>query len=117
MHTLSESLGSDFFQSQAHLILSLLNIMSGSLAMDAPLPPFLSLPRGVSFRSIIEERPPEQLKFEHVGENGYAVFSALAVSSRLGSREMERCVKLVKSLVGEVDLGWGSNDNEGKKVR
>jgi hypothetical protein len=54
----------------------------------------------------------EELKLEHVGENGYAVFAALAVSSRLASSEVDRCVGLVKSLVGEVDLRWG---DEGKK--
>jgi hypothetical protein len=41
-----------------------------------------------------------------VGENGFAVFAALAVSSRLITREVERCVDLVRSLVGEVDMGW-----------
>ena len=58
------------------------------------------------------ERLPEELGLEHVGENGYAVFAAVAVSSRLANREVQECVKLVKNLVGEVDLRW---DVTGKK--
>jgi hypothetical protein len=52
------------------------------------------------------ERLPEELGLEHVGENGYAVFAAIAVSSRLASREVQRCVSFVRDLVGEVDLQW-----------
>ena len=106
LHAVSVSLGTEFFQSQSHLILSLLNILSGSLSLDTPLPPFMSTPQGVSFRVLVQERMPEELSLEHVEENGYAVFAALAVSSRLVSREIERCVGLVRSLVGEMDLRW-----------
>lgn len=114
LHAISASLGSEFFQSQSHLILSLLNILSGSLSMDSPLPPFLGTPRAVSFRALVQERMPEELSLGHVGENGYAVFAALAVSARLVSREVERCVELVRGLVGEVDLRLG--DDQEKKV-
>jgi hypothetical protein len=109
---LTKTLGKEFFQTQSHLTLSLLNILSGSLSLDTPLPPFLSTPRGTSFRLLVLQRVPEELRLEHVRENGYAVFAALAVSSRLASREVDRCVSLVKSLVGEVDLRWGY---DGKK--
>jgi hypothetical protein len=105
-HAMASSLGEDFFQTQSQLTLSLLNILSGSLSMDNPLPPFLKPPRGVSFRVLMAERLPEELSLEHVGENGYAVFAAVAVSSRLASREVQRCVSLVRDLVGEVDLQW-----------
>jgi len=115
MHTISLSLGSEFFQSQVHLTLSILNILAGCLAMDNPVPPFLGIPRGVSFRALIREKTPDELKLEHVGENGYAVFAALAVSSKLGSVEVQRCVELVRGLVGEVDLGWNWDEQESKK--
>jgi hypothetical protein len=113
LHAISASLGTEFFQSQYHLVLSLLNILSGSLSLDSPLPPFLGTPRGVSFRALVQERMPEELSLSHVGESGYAVFAALGVSSRLVSREVERCVELVRGLVGEVDLRWG--DDQEKK--
>jgi len=106
MQALSQSLGPEFFQSQAHLTLSVLNILSGSLAMDTPLPPYVQLPRGVSFRSLLLEKALEELKIEHVEESGYAVFAAMAVTSRLSRLAIGRCVELVKSLLGEVDLNW-----------
>jgi hypothetical protein len=70
-------------------------------------------PRGASLRKLVAEKLPEELALEHVGENGYAVFAAVAVSSRLASREVQRCVELVTDLVGEVDLQW--NVSDGKK--
>ena len=107
---MSLSLGKEFVQSQSHLTLSVLNLLSGSLALDSPLPPFLPSPKVVSFRVLVQEEMPEELSLGHVEENGYAVFAALAVSMRLASREVERCVQLVKSLVGEVDLKWNMED-------
>jgi hypothetical protein len=84
--------------------------------MDNPLPPFLSIPSGVSFRSLLLEKTPEELRLEHVGESGYAVFAAMAVTSRLASVEVERCVTLVRSLLGEVDMEWGWHDAN-KKIQ
>ena len=49
---------------------------------------------------------PEELSLDHIEENGYAVFAAIAVSARLAGRELERCVDLIRSLVGEVDVTW-----------
>ena len=112
LQAISASLGTEFFQSQSNLTLSLLNILSGSLSLDTPLPPFLGTPRGVSFRALVQERMPEELSLRHVEENGYAVFAALAVSSRLVGRELERCVELVRSLVGEVDLRWDVDERK-----
>jgi len=106
LHAIRSSLGPDFFQSQSHSAISLLNILSGSLSLDTPLPPFLKPPGGVSFRILMAQRLPEELGLEHVGENGYAVFAAIAVSSRLASLEVQRCVGLVRDLVGEVDMKW-----------
>jgi hypothetical protein len=106
INTIINSLGIEFFQSQSHLTLSLLNILSGSLSLDTPLPPYLNSPTSISFRKLVKERLPEELKLEYVGERGYAVFAALAVATRLANREVERCVELVRDLVGEVDLQW-----------
>ena len=60
----------------------------------------------------MQERMPEELSLEHAGENGYAVFAALSVSSRLAGGEVAHCVELVRSLVGEVDLHWSLNDEK-----
>lgn len=58
------------------------------------------------------EREPNEMSLEHVGETGYAVFAAMSVSSQLVCHELEECVKLVRSLVGEVALAW---DTEAEK--
>jgi len=115
INAITNSLGLDFFQSQSHLTLSLLNILAGSLSLDTPLPPYLSTPGSVSFRKLVKQRLPKELNMENVGERGYAVFAALAVATRLANREVERCVELVRSLVGEVDLQWEMNEEERKE--
>jgi len=106
IHNITQSLGSEFFTSQAQVALAILNILSGSLALDSPLPPYIAKPRDVSFRVLVMQRMPEELAIQHVGENGFAVFATMAASARLVTREVTRCVELVRSLVGEVDLGW-----------
>jgi hypothetical protein len=103
---ITNSLGPEFFASQAQVALTVLNVLSGSLSLDSPLPPYIALPAPISLRILVIQRMPEELAISHVGENGFAVFAALAVSSRLITREVERCVDLVRSLVGEVDMGW-----------
>ena len=104
LHAISDSLETGFFQSQSESTLSVLNILSSALSIDTPLPPFVTTPQGVSFRELVRERMPEELAFEHVEENGYSVFAALSVSSKLASHQVKRCVELVRGFVGEVDL-------------
>lgn len=106
LHAMSGSLGTTQFQSHSRLTLSLYHTISGSLSLDIPLPPFLNIPQGRSFPLLIRERLPEELGLKHVGPDGYAVFAALEVTSGLASWEVQRCVELVRSLVGEVDLQW-----------
>lgn len=112
IHSIQESLGPEFFNSQAQTALTVLNVLSGSLSLDSPLPPFLVTPANISFRALILERMPQELALEHVGENGFSVFAALAVSSRLIGREVQKCVQLVRSLVGDVDLGWHKEEKK-----
>jgi len=106
IQNITQALGPEFFTSQAEIALTVLNILSGSLALDSPLPPYIAQPADVSFRVLVMQRMPEELAIQHVGENGFSVFATLAVSARLITREIVRCVELVRSLVGEVDLGW-----------
>jgi hypothetical protein len=96
--------GTPLFQSHSHLTPSLYHTLSGSLSLDIPLPPFLSTSREVSFSSLINDRLRTERELRHVGLNGYAVFAALEVTAGLASWEVRRCVELVRSLVGEVDL-------------
>src|SRR2546429_8337329 len=56
INTIINSLGIEFFQSQSHLTLSLLNILSGSLSLDTPVPPYLNSSTSISFRKLVKER-------------------------------------------------------------
>ena len=112
MRTMSTALGAEFFENYSEQILSLLNILSGSISMDTPLPPFLKTPRAVSFRFLVDKRAASALTFEHVNENGYAVFAAVSVSTRLATVEIERLLDLVKSLVGEMDLRFDLDEKK-----
>jgi hypothetical protein len=106
LRAMTSALGSEFFQSITNQTISLLTILAGALTLDAPIPPYLSIPRAALFRVLMTEREPEEMSLKHVGETGYAVFAAMSVSSRCADQEVERCVGLVRSLVGEVELRW-----------
>ena len=106
LRAMTTALGKEFFESVANQTISLLTILAGALTLDAPIPPFLSIPRAALFRVLMAEREPEEMSLQHVGETGYAVFAAMSVSSQFADQEVERCIGLVRSLVGEVDLQW-----------
>lgn len=106
MRIMTQALGVGFFQMLAHHTTSRLNIMSGSLWLNSPLPPFHNIPRNAHLNLISTERMPEEMGLEHVGETGYAVFATMSVSTHLADLQLENCMKQVKKLVGEVDLEW-----------
>ena len=103
---MTSALGKEFFEHITNQTISLLTILAGALTLEAPMPPFLGVPRAALFQVLKTEREPEEMSLEHVGEVGYAVFAAMSVSSRFADHELERCIGLVRSLVGEVDLQW-----------
>ena len=110
---MTSALGRNFFQAVTTDTLTVLTILVSALSMNSPMPPFRSIPRSNLFRIIQTERDPEQMSLKHVGETGYAVFAALSISSQLAGQEIEVCARLVRSLVGEVDLVWcGDEESE-----
>ena len=75
--------------------------------IDAPLPPFVSIPRPEYFRTHMRRRIPDELRSKRLKENEYVILSVLTITSGLVGCEAERCVELVRSLVGEVgSLGY-----------
>jgi hypothetical protein len=105
LQDMTSALGKEFFQSATNQTISLLTILAGALTFDAPIPPFLKPnPRASLFRVAITEREPEEMSLRDVGETEYVAFAAMSVSSQFADQEVERCVGLVRSLVGEVDL-------------
>jgi len=101
---MTSALGKEFFQSATNQTISLLTILAGALTFDAPIPPFLNIPSASLFRVSITKREPEDMSLKGVGETGYVAFAAMSVSSQFADQEVERCVGLVRSLVGEVNL-------------
>ena len=114
LKAMTRALGTSFFQSVSIQTITVLTILASALSMDTPIPPFRNIPRASLFRILATERDPEEMSLKHVSETGYAVFAAMSVSSQLAGHEIEQCVKLVRSLVGEVDLAW--NADAGKEV-
>lgn len=104
LQAMTSALGIEFFQSATNQTISLLTILAGALTFDAPIPPFLNIPRASLFRVALTEREPEEMSPRDVGETEYVAFAAMSVSSQFANQEVERCVGLVRSLVGEVDL-------------
>ena len=106
LQAMTKALGTNFFQSVSLQRITILTILASALSMNTPTPPFRNIPRASLFRVLTTEREPEEMSLKHVGETGYAVFAAMSVSSQLAGVEIEQCVELVRSLVGEVDLAW-----------
>ena len=106
LRSMTQALGVEFFQMVAHHTISRLNILSGSLWLNSPLPPFHNIPRSAHQHVLGMERMPEEMGLKHVGETGYAVFATMSVSSLLADQQLENCMQQVRKLVGEVDLEW-----------
>lgn len=106
LKAITEALGPESFQSVAHHTISRLNILSGSLWLNSPLPPFHNIPRSMHKQVLQAEMLPEEMGLEHVGETGYAVFATMSVTSLVVDQQLENCMEQVRKLVGEVDLEW-----------
>jgi hypothetical protein len=105
---MAKAFGTHRFQSLSVQTITILTILSSSLSMDTPIPPFVHIQHAELLRILTTEREPEEMSLEHVGETGYALFAAISVTTQLVDNEIEQCVNLVRSLVGEVDLLWNA---------
>lgn len=103
---MTQALGVEFFENVAHHTIYRLNIMSGSLRLNSPLPPSHNIPQNAHQHVLGKERMPKEMGLEHVGEIGYAVVATMSVSLQLVDHQLENCMKEVRKLVGEVDLEW-----------
>jgi hypothetical protein len=103
---MTSALGPNFYQMISMQSITILTILTSAMSVGSPIPPFRDIPRHHLFRILTTEREPEEMSLAYVGEVGYAVFAAMSVSSQLVGHEIERCVDLMRSLVGEVNVGW-----------
>lgn len=49
---------------------------------------------------------PEILSLKHISEPGYAAFAVMSISTRCIHMDVERLLKAVKGLVGELDFSF-----------
>ncbi|KAL4778599.1 hypothetical protein BJX76DRAFT_131446 [Aspergillus varians] len=89
-----------------HQITSVLCLLSASLTNQQPLPPYLKTPRPYSFSKRLEELDKDILSLRHIAEPGFATFSVLQISTRCIVGDVERLMKDVKALVGELDFSF-----------
>ncbi|KAJ6184858.1 hypothetical protein N7519_006159 [Penicillium mononematosum] len=89
-----------------HEVTSLLCLLSASITNRQPLPPYLKAPRPYGFARRLNELDSELLSLRHMAEPGFAAFAVLQISTRCIVGDMDRLLRLVKGLVGELDFSF-----------
>ncbi|KAK9358397.1 hypothetical protein V1504DRAFT_435832 [Lipomyces starkeyi] len=87
-------------------ITSLLTLISSSVISGTPLPPYLQAPPPLELNDKLRALDPDILSVKHIIEPGYAAFAVSQVASKLIRDDLERLLKNVKRLVGEVDFSF-----------
>ncbi|KKY19381.1 putative mfs transporter [Phaeomoniella chlamydospora] len=98
----------------SHDITSTLCLLSASLENQHPLPPYLRPPHPYQLSERLSSLDPDLLSIRHVYEPCYAAFAVLQIVSSLATEETERCVELIRELVGEVDFSFHIVGTDGK---
>ncbi|KAF9894765.1 hypothetical protein FE257_006655 [Aspergillus nanangensis] len=89
-----------------HEITSVLCLLSASITNRQPLPPYLKTPRPYSFSKRLEALDKDILSLRHVAEPGFATFAVLQISTRCIVGDVDRLMRDVKVLVGELDFSF-----------
>ncbi|KAF7718156.1 Uncharacterized protein PECH_005608 [Penicillium ucsense] len=89
-----------------HEVTSLLCLLSASITNRQPLPPYLKAPRPYSFSKRLEALDKDILSINHIAEPGFAAFAVLQISTRCIVGDVERLMRHVKDLVGELDFSF-----------
>jgi hypothetical protein len=90
----------------SHEITSLLALLSSSIQTGQPLPPYLTAPQGYQLSKQLEAVDHDILSLRHIAEPGYAAFAVMAISTRCIHMDLERLLKAVRDLVGELDFSF-----------
>ncbi|KNG52773.1 mfs transporter [Stemphylium lycopersici] len=90
----------------SHEVTSLLAMLSSSITNAQPLPPYMHSPPGAQLSRKLEMVDPEILSLKHISEPGYAAFAVMSISTRCIHMDVERLLKAVKGLVGELDFSF-----------
>ncbi|KAJ5528814.1 hypothetical protein N7527_002207 [Penicillium freii] len=89
-----------------HEVTSLLCLLSASITNRQPLPPYLKAPRPYGFTKRLMALDSDLLSLRHIAEPGFAAFAVLQISTRCIVGDMDRLLRLVKGLVGELDFSF-----------
>ncbi|KAJ6098814.1 hypothetical protein N7467_000349 [Penicillium canescens] len=89
-----------------HEVTSLLCLLSASITNRQPLPPYLKAPRPYSFTKRLEALDKDILSIRHIAEPGFAAFAVLQISTRCIVGDVDRLLRHVKDLVGELDFSF-----------
>ncbi|KAL9622165.1 MAG: hypothetical protein Q9160_003508 [Pyrenula sp. 1 TL-2023] len=87
-------------------VTSMLCLLSSSMVNGQPLPPYIRHVRPYNLSDKIRAREPGLLSIKHVAEPCYAAFAVMQVASSLIAEELQKQVRLVRQLVGEVDFSF-----------
>ncbi|GES64700.1 MFS transporter [Aspergillus terreus] len=90
----------------SHEITSVLCLLSASITNRQPLPPYLKTPRPYSFSKRLEALDKDILSLRHIAEPGFATFAVLQISTRCIVGDVDRLMRDVKTLVGELDFSF-----------
>lgn len=90
----------------SHEITSTLALLSSSITNGQPLPPYLNPPQAYLLSKRMEQIDKDILSIRHIAEPGYAAFAVLQISTSCISMDLERLLRAVKRLVGELDFSF-----------
>jgi hypothetical protein len=92
-------------QPTSHEITMVLTLCSAAIRSGEPLPPYVPIPKPFELSSRLEELDKDILSIRHINEPGYAAFAVLQLSARCIGVDVDRLLRAVRNLVGELDFG------------
>ena len=100
----------------SHEITSLLSLLSAAVRNGQALPPYLAVPKPYALSDRLEKMDPDILSIRHINEPGYAAFAVMQISTRCVVADLERLLRAVKELVGELDFSFHVVSTEGART-
>lgn len=90
---------------------TLLSLLSASLHNKRPLPPGLKVPEPYQLTRQLQSVSKEVLNLRHAGDPGYSALAVIEVTMSLINESLEKVLRCVKELVGEIDFGVAEKEH------
>ncbi|KAK8241927.1 hypothetical protein HDK77DRAFT_393852 [Phyllosticta capitalensis] len=100
----------------AHEVTSLLALLSAAIKNGQPLPPYLKPPQPYALSNRLEELDQDILSLKHITEPGYAAFAVIQIATRCVTMDIEKLLREVKGLVGEMDFSFHVKSVDSSRV-